>query len=108
VFVVAASVLAGWAAYHYFAGAKPVYTAIALFVPLNCLLAFAARERGARHGGAYRWILLIVAEAALVVWLQRSGVALEHWTLRSPPTPLVGRILFAAALAAAIWRAYPD
>ena len=108
VFVVAASLLAGWAAYHYFAGAKPAYTAIALFVPLNCLLAFAARERGARHGGAYRWMLLIAAEAALVVWLQRSGLALEHWTLRSPPTPLVGRILFAAALAAAIWRAYPD
>jgi diguanylate cyclase (GGDEF)-like protein len=108
VFVVAASLLAGWALYHYDPASKPVYTAITLFVPLNCLLAFAARERGSRHGGAYRWLALIAVEVALAVWLQKSGVAVEHWSLRSPPTPLIGRILFAAALAAAIWRAYPD
>jgi GGDEF domain-containing protein len=32
---------------------------------------------------------------------------LEHWLFRSPPAPLLGRILFAAAFAAAIWRAWP-
>jgi GGDEF domain-containing protein len=31
----------------------------------------------------------------------------EHWLLRSPPTPLLGRLLFAAAFVAAAVRAWP-
>ena len=112
-FVIAASILAGWTMYHLFPG-RPMYTAVALLVPLNCLLAFLLRERGARHGPAFRWIVLLGAEIVFLVWFgnaSRGGGfsdALEHWTLRSPPTPLVGRILFAAAFAAAVWRAYPE
>ena len=32
---------------------------------------------------------------------------LEHWLLRSPPTPILGRLLFVAAFLAALWRAWP-
>jgi diguanylate cyclase (GGDEF)-like protein len=32
----------------------------------------------------------------------------EWWLLRSPPTPLAGRLVFAAAFAAAVWRAWPE
>ncbi|MGH8765563.1 MAG: GGDEF domain-containing protein, partial [Burkholderiales bacterium] len=57
------------------------------------------------------------AEVMLVVWIASSGRSdlsgvawqevLEHWLLRSPPAPLLGRVLFAAAFTAAIWRAWP-
>jgi diguanylate cyclase (GGDEF)-like protein len=108
-FVIAASLLFGWAMYHTNPG-KPVYTALVVLVPLNCLLAFIARERGARYGPAYRWFALIGAELLLALWLAKSGLpssAFDHWALRSPPTPLIGRLVFAAAFAAALWRAYP-
>jgi diguanylate cyclase (GGDEF)-like protein len=107
-FVVGASLLLGWAIYQNLSG-KLVYTALVALVPLNCLLVFIARERGARHGAAYRWLGLIAAEVLLVLWLSRiTSPNLEHWAVRSPPTPLVGRLMFAAAFAAGIWRAYPD
>jgi diguanylate cyclase (GGDEF)-like protein len=112
-FVVAASLLLGWAMYHYNPG-KVVYTALVVLVPLNCLIAFSARERGARYGPAYRWFALLGIEILLLLWLGNAakaglfGHAFEHWALRSPPTPLVGRVMFAAAFAGAIWRAYPD
>jgi diguanylate cyclase (GGDEF)-like protein len=32
---------------------------------------------------------------------------LEHWLLRSPPAPFLGRVLFCAAFTAAVWRAWP-
>ncbi len=111
-FVLAASILLGWALYQY--SAHPlVYTALVILVPLNCLGVLLARERGARYGPAYRWLALIALEAVAVLWLDSAGKGhaeglLEHWALRSPPTPLVGRILFAAAFAAAVWRAYPE
>ena len=108
-FVVAASVLVGWAAVHNFPYTS-VFIAVAVLVPLNCLAAFLFRERGARYGSALRWLVLFVAEAVLLVWIAKTHVPagwLEHWALRSPPTPLVGRLAFAAAVAAAVWRAYP-
>ena len=53
----------------------------------------------------------------LVAWIAASGRSslsgtvwqdmLEHWLLRSPPAPLLGRVLFVAAFAAALWRAWP-
>ena len=121
--VVVASLLAAWAGYHYSLGhsavtVKTIYTALAVLVPLNALAAMIARERGARHGPGYRWLLLVIAECLFVVWIGLAGKsdiadyyweqAFEHWALRSPPTPLVGRLLFGAAFAAAVWRAYPD
>src|SRR5262249_32564110 len=69
---------------------------------------------GARHGAGWRWLALLAVEALLVWWVGRGSIGsevdvLEHWALRSPPTPLVGRLAFAAAFAAAvIWRAWPD
>jgi diguanylate cyclase (GGDEF)-like protein len=92
-----------------------VYTLISVLAPLNALAAMAANERGARHGAGWRWLALLAAEAVLVWWLGRGALAtgesevFEHWALRSPPTPLVGRLAFAAAFAAAVlWRAWPD
>ncbi len=106
-FVLLASLLLGWAAFHrYGAGNKPVFIALTLLVPLNCLVAFMARERGARYGMAFRWIVLFGAEVLLVLWLRNVSVSTDNWALRSPPVPLVGRVAFAAAFAAAAWRAY--
>jgi diguanylate cyclase (GGDEF)-like protein len=94
-----------------------VYTAIALLVPLNFLLALLLPERGVSHHFNYRWLMLAVAEVLLVAWIASAGRSslsgtvwqdlLEHWLLRSPPMPLAGRLLFVPALIAAIWRAWP-
>ena len=125
-FVVALSLLAAYGGqrfatdfgYTSFA-ANVYYVAAVVLVPFNVFAALALPERGAVHGGSLRWIVLIVAEVVLVAWLvswgQREfGVdndswirTFNHWALRSPPVPLVGRIAFAAAVAAAVWRAYP-
>jgi GGDEF domain-containing protein len=97
--------------------AKVVYSAITVLVPLNALVALLLPERGVVHHGAWRWIALLAAEAMLVAWIALSGhialysaawqAALEHFLLRSPPTPLIGRLVFAAAFVAAVWRAWP-
>jgi diguanylate cyclase (GGDEF)-like protein len=102
-FVVVASLLLGWAAFHNYP-VKPVFVALTLLVPLNCLIAFIVRERGARYGMALRWLVLFAAEVVLIVWLSQLSVP-QPWALRSP-VPLVGRLMFAAAFAAAVWRAY--
>ncbi|HVL37078.1 MAG TPA: GGDEF domain-containing protein [Burkholderiales bacterium] len=108
-FVVAASLAAAWALWRH-EPSKAVYTAAVVLMPLNCLAALVLAERGARYGGALRWMVVLAAQSAAVLWLATGapGALLEHWALRSPPTPLVGRVAFAAALAAALWRAYPD
>lgn len=123
-FVVALSLLAAYggqryavdAGYTSFA-AQLYYLAVVILVPLNMLAALVLPERGAVHGGSLRWMALIVVEVGLVAWLAAWGAGhypneswrpiFEHWALRSPPVPLVGRIAFAAAIAAAVWRAYP-
>lgn len=116
-FVVALSILAGFAAYVFFQQ-KAVYTALVVLVPLNALAALVAPERGARYRASYDWLLLLGAEALLVLWIGAAGKSrfsgtawlalLDQWWLRSPPTPFVGRIAFAAAFAAAVWRAWPE
>jgi diguanylate cyclase (GGDEF)-like protein len=105
--VIAASLLLGWTMMHHFPG-KAVYTAAVVLVPLNCLAALVVRERGARYGAGYRWAVVLAAEALLVFWFSRTGISFEQWWLRSPPTPLIGRMMFAAAFAAALWRAYAE
>ncbi|MHB8666323.1 MAG: GGDEF domain-containing protein [Burkholderiales bacterium] len=97
--------------------ARAVFTAAAIFVPLNFLLAAVYPERGISHHFNYRWLMLAVAETLFVAWVAsagRSNLSGMVWQellatrlLRSPPTPLLGRLLFAAALAAAIARAWP-
>jgi diguanylate cyclase (GGDEF)-like protein len=112
-FVLAASMLLAFAAYSAYP-TKLIYTAIALLVPLNALLAMIRQEKGARYRMAYVWLALLGAEALVLYWL--SGEmralslerALESWPLRSPPTPFLARLLFAAAFAATVWRAWPD
>src|SRR5438105_397748 len=78
-FVILASLLAAYAAFQQFP-TKAVYTALVVIVPFNALMAMIRHERGARYLVAYRWL----------------------------PTPLVGRLVFAAAFIAAVTRAYPD
>ena len=122
-FVIVASLLAAWTGYHYSLGhsavtVKTMYTSLVVLVPLNALAAFIAPERGSRYRQGYRWLTLVIAQCLLVVWIAIAGKTdfseywweqlFEHWAFRSPPTPLVGRLLFGAAFAAAVWRAYPD
>jgi diguanylate cyclase (GGDEF)-like protein len=116
-FVIAASLLAGYAGWQAFP-TKAVYTALVVLVPLNCLAAMILAERGARYRAAYRWLLVLFIEAILVAWIAAAGKSavsgtswlalLDQWWLRSPPTPFVGRLAFGAAFAAALWRAWPD
>ena len=123
-FIALASLLAAFAGYTValefgsasFA-ARAVFTAAAILVPLNFLLALVFPERGVSHHFNYRWLLLAVAEVLFVAWIASagrtslSGMAwqdlLEHWLFRSPPTPLLGRLLFVAAFIAAAARARP-
>ena len=94
-----------------------VYTALVVLVPVNALAAMALPERGVLYHGSYRWLVLLGFEALLILWIaaagrsELSGLAwqglLEHWLFRSPPTPLAGRLVFGAAFAVAVWRAWP-
>ena len=77
-------------------------------MPLNVLLSMLRPERGARYRASYGWFLLLAAEAVLFYVTSKSSPDLSHWALRSPPVPLIGRIAFAAACAAAVWRAWPE
>jgi diguanylate cyclase (GGDEF)-like protein len=108
-FVIAASLLGGFAAWQYFHG-KAVYTALVMLVPFNAFLVMLYAERGARYRAAYGWLVLLAAEAVLVWWIgsSRQHWSFDNWWLRSPPTPFVGRLICAAAFAAAVWRAWPE
>ena len=123
-FVAAMSLLLAYAGYRYAldfgAGgfpARAVYTAAVLLVPLNILAALLLPERGVSYHGDYRWLFIAAGEILLVAWIASSGRSalsgaawqemLEHWLLRSPPAPFLGRLLFCAAFTAALWRARP-
>jgi len=108
--IVAASILGGFAAFVSFPP-KAVYTAVAILVPLNAFAAMLRPEQGARHGAAIPWLLLLGLESALIWFILRNPdlhSMVDHWLLRSPPLPLAGRLAFAAAFAAAVWRAWPE
>jgi GGDEF domain-containing protein len=123
-FIAAASLLAAYTGWHVseallgggFA-ARAVYTGTAVLVPFNVLLALAFPERGVSHHRDYRWLLGGALEVLLVAWIAGAGktefsgmawlTVLDHWLLRGPPTPWLARILLAAAIAAALWRAWP-
>jgi diguanylate cyclase (GGDEF)-like protein len=121
-FIAAMSMFAAYAGYRYALdvgtfSAKVTYTALVVLVPANILASLVLAERGVFHHHNHRWLLVIIAELLLVLWIgsagrsSLSGVAwigfFDHWALHSPPTPLVGRILFAVAFGAAMWRAHP-
>ena len=109
-FVIAASLVAAVAAGQMWP-VPIVYAAVVVLVPFNAAAAFWRPERGSRYRAAYRWLGLLAVEAVIVWWIARtypSPAILEQWWLRSPPTPLAGRLVFAAAFALAVWRAWPD
>lgn len=123
-FVAAVSLLLAYAGYQYVLGlgadsfaARAVYTAAVVLVPLNVLVALLMPERGVSYHGDHRWLFIVAGEILLVAWVASSGRSalsgaawqqmLEHWLLRSPPAPFVGRVLFSAAFTAAVWRAWP-
>jgi GGDEF domain-containing protein len=97
--------------------ARAVFTALAVLVPFNVLLALAFPERGVRQHRNYRWLLVGLAEILIVIWIASAGRTnlsgtawrdvLDHWLLRYPPTPLAARLLIAVAFAAALARAWP-
>ena len=121
-FIAAMSMFAAYAGYRYALdigefSAKVTYTALVVLVPANILASLLQSERGVYHHHNHRWLLVIIAELVLVFWMgsagrsNLSGVAwigvFDHWALNSPPTPLVGRIMFAVAFGAAMWRSHP-
>ena len=106
-FVLALSLLGAFAVWQA-APTKAVYTLLVIIVPLNVLLSMLRAERGARYRASYWWFLLIAAEGVLFYFASKANPDLSHWAVKSPPIPLVGRIAFAAACAAAVWRAWPD
>jgi diguanylate cyclase (GGDEF)-like protein len=102
-FVILASLLGGFAALHLLPGKPAVYYAVVVLVPLNALTVVIRPERGARYRAAYVWLGLLGAEALLVVLLSTAGTSSG-----ATAVPLVGRLAFAAAFAAALWRAWPE
>ena len=108
-FVLAASLLGAFTAWQFWHH-KAVYTAIVLLVPLNALAVMLYDDRGARYRAAYAWVGLLAAEMFVLMWVAaaQNRWLYEPWFLRSPPTPLLGRLLCAAAFAAAVWRTWPD
>lgn len=121
-FITAVSMFAAYAGYRYSLdlgafSAKAAYTALVVLVPANALVALVLPERGVDTHHNHRWLLLAAVEVLLVLWISSAGrsslsgvawlAAFDHWSLNSPPTPLVGRLLFAAAFSAALWRAHP-
>src|SRR6266480_4633796 len=122
--IMLASLLAAYAGYNLASDLGPqsfalkaVLTAFAVLVPFNVLLALAFPERGVRQYRNYRWLLLGLAEILVVIWIAYAGRSslsgtawrdvLDHWLLRSPPTPIVARIMLVAAFAAALARTWP-
>ncbi len=104
-FVLAASLLGALAAYDQW-HTRAVYVLLAVVVPFNILVAMARAERGARYRAAYFWLGLLALEAFLVFFLHNTELQ-NHLLWREPPT-LIGRLAFAVAFAAAVWRVWPE
>ena len=121
-FIAMISLLVAFIAYHIAFGAgqdafpaRAVLTAAAIFVPANILVVLLLPERGIVYFRNYRWLLLGVVEVLITGWIATAGhtalsgtawhAALDHWLLKAAPTPLLGRVLIAVALAFALFRA---
>ena len=103
-FVVAATLLGAFAVNEFWRGELVIHLLVVL-VPLNVLAAMLLPERGARYRASYGWLALLAAEALLLAWAHKgAGGANFVWN----PMPLYGRVAFAAAFAAAVWRAWPE
>lgn len=108
-FVIAATLLGAFAVSHFFRGSL-VHQSLVVLVPLNVFAAMLLPERGARYRASYGWLALLAAEALLLAWLRTDLGGFEQIAggLLWNPMPLPGRIAFAAAVAAAVWRAWPE
>ncbi len=122
-FVVLLSLLIAFVGYHLaqdaesinFAG-RAVFAALAIFVPLNILLALVIKERGISHFHDYRWLLLLVTQILLTAWVAGAGTSalsgtawhavLENWLIRPAPVPFLGRALIAAAFSVAVVKSW--
>lgn len=97
--------------------AAAVFLAISLLLPLNLMLAVALPEHGVFHRQNYCWLAIAAVEILLVLMLAYAARAdfsgtswltlLNHWLLRSPPTPVIARLMFACAFTLALMRAWP-
>jgi GGDEF domain-containing protein len=101
VFVVAASLLGAYGASQAWFGPW-MYTGLSVLVPLNALGAMLLPERGARYRAAWIWLAVFALEGLLLAALHSPGSHLFE------PMPLEGRIAFAIAFSAAVWRAWPE
>ena len=106
-FVLVASVLGAVALLQFFP-TLAMYAALTVLVPFNVLLTMLRPERGARYRPLYLWGGLLVMEAFLLLAISNQNWLTENFLLRSPPVPLLCRLMFAAAFAAALWRAWPE
>jgi GGDEF domain-containing protein len=108
-FVIAVSLLGGYAAWQYF-HTKAVYTTLVMLVPLNACLVLFFADRGARYRASYAWLVLLAAEGALLwsIGTAHERWSFDNWWLRSPPTPFIGRLACAGAFALAVWRTWPE
>ena len=91
-FVLVASLLGAFAAYQL--GYRGL---LHVLVPLNALLAMVLPERGVRYRAGTVWVALIALEGMLVTMLPALSLP-----------ALAGRVMFAAAFATAVWRAWPE
>jgi len=103
-FVVAATLLGAFAVNQLWRGAL-VYQLLVVLVPLNLLAAMVWPERGARYRASYGWLALLGAEALLLAWAHKGDGGADFI---ANPMPIWGRLAFAAAFAATVWRAWPE
>jgi GGDEF domain-containing protein len=105
-FVVALSLLGAFAAQQTWFW-PAIVQKVVILVPLNVLAAMMLPESGARYRSGWIWLAVLAAQAAFVGWN-----APQHSPGMAPngfdPMPLAGRLAFAAAIAAAVWRAWPE
>jgi len=103
-FVIATTLLGAFAVRQFWGEALAHYLLIVL-VPLNVLAAMLWPERGARYRASYGWLALLAAEALLLAWAHKSDGGADFI---ANPMPLWGRLAFAVAFAATVWRAWPE
>jgi diguanylate cyclase (GGDEF)-like protein len=124
-FIALISLLVAFIAYHTSLNfrddvfpARAVLTAAAIFVPANILLVLVLPERGIVYFRNYRWLLLGLTEVLITAWIATAGhtdlsgtawhAALDHWSLRAAPTPLLGRVFIVAAFIVAMINAWSE
>ena len=104
-FVVAASMLGAFAAdqtWH----SPHVHAKVVVLVPLNVVAAMLLPETGARYRAGWAWLAVLAAEAAFVGWNAPAPSLVN--VLAFEPMPLIGRVAFAMAIVAAVWRGWPE